>query len=375
MGNNLIFRPYDIRMAIATLEGGGNERDCLRLANQWAEEGKRVEILLVRKRGVYLERLDKRISVFSAEKSRSLYAIPVLVRHLMASPEVPVLIFGFELGAGLGAAKTARWLRSPLIYREGSLPRSAVPARRRWAYGMFIAKADGLVAQTRYALKELQELGVAPRYRKVIWNPSELSGTDSATSRASVAPLFPLRLVTVGRLSHEKGLMRLLEGFASYRKLHPGATLVLAGEGPQRAELQAEVERLDLAMYVRFLGFVSDVGDLYRNADVLVLPSFFEGLPNVLLEALDHGCPTMAAGGEGVREVLDELGLAECWWEGADFARDFPSMIERVGNLPRKKWWQARQLLESKTRAAVVASAYFELCRGAASIELEVSAT
>lgn len=348
-------------MVIASLAGGGSERVCVSLANRWAEEGRRVEILLVQRKGRFLDDLDARVGVVSAERARTRDALLWMRRQLNRRPEVPALLFGFDLGVGLGALRRLGLVKAPLVYREGSCPRRNIRAGSRWKYRAFVAGVDGVVAQSRYALGALQEFGVRRPRSAVIWNPLPV-GQGEGLPKPAGGPAGGLRLVTVGRLSPEKGLLGLVEALPLVRREWPGTTLTIAGEGPQRADLQARVEALRLGGVVRLPGHVPDPARLCAESDLFVLPSDYEGQPNALFEALQAGCPVLAAGGPGVGEVLSELGLGDCRLEAGDLAAQLPAAIRRVLALPPAHWERARTQLARGADAGTVARAYREFC-------------
>jgi glycosyltransferase involved in cell wall biosynthesis len=120
-------------------------------------------------------------------------------------------------------------------------------------------------------------------------------------------PGTPLQLVSVGRLAPEKGLREVLEGLALARGRGIDATLVVAGSGPQEAELKALSARLGLAESVRFVGPVFDGSkvELLRAADVLMLPSHFEGLPYALLEGMAAGLPVVTTRVGAIPDVVE----------------------------------------------------------------------
>ncbi|MGH7607186.1 MAG: glycosyltransferase family 4 protein [Gemmatimonadales bacterium] len=122
---------------------------------------------------------------------------------------------------------------------------------------------------------------------------------------AALAGSLPRPLVgVVGRLSPEKGVDLFLDACAILvRNGRPFSGLV-AGEGPERPRLEAQCRRLGLEACVRFLGHVDDVAGLYRNLDLLVLPSRSEGLPNALLEALQADVPIVATAVGSVPDVV-----------------------------------------------------------------------
>jgi glycosyltransferase involved in cell wall biosynthesis len=100
------------------------------------------------------------------------------------------------------------------------------------------------------------------------------------------------RFLAVGRLAPQKNFTLLVDAFA--RMATPDDQLVIAGEGPCRAALERRVSRLGLTAKVLLPGHVSDVAQLYRSSDALVLSSAYEGVPGVVLEALAAGLPIAA---------------------------------------------------------------------------------
>src|SRR4029453_13338966 len=89
---------------------------------------------------------------------------------------------------------------------------------------------------------------------------------------------------------------------------HPDIELSLAGDGPDRAVLEAEARRRGVADCVRFLGYQSSdqVRALLQDTDVFVLPSFAEGVPVVLMEAMASGVPVLTARVAGVSELVED---------------------------------------------------------------------
>ena len=115
----------------------------------------------------------------------------------------------------------------------------------------------------------------------------------------------------VGRLDPQKGLEWLLH--EADRWLAPLADydLLLVGDGPLRVRLEDIVRARGLAGRVHFTGWRSDVPGILAASDVLLLPSRWEGMPNVVLEAMASGRPVLAADVEGVRELLGDDAAAQ----------------------------------------------------------------
>ncbi len=112
-------------------------------------------------------------------------------------------------------------------------------------------------------------------------------------------------VVSVGRLSKEKGYADLIAAMAEVRQnFGPRTALVIVGEGPERTHLESIRNRLGLTGSVHLAGYQPDVSAYYELADVFALTSYSEGSPNVLLEAMDAGVPIVATAVGGVVEMI-----------------------------------------------------------------------
>ncbi len=118
----------------------------------------------------------------------------------------------------------------------------------------------------------------------------------------------PLQVLCVGRLVPDKGQVLLLEAVARLREQGVPIDLTLVGDGPDRAALARAVGRLEIGGSVVFAGSLgeADVSALYRSTDVFCLPSFAEGVPVVLMEAMAHGLPVVATRVAGVSELVED---------------------------------------------------------------------
>ncbi len=108
------------------------------------------------------------------------------------------------------------------------------------------------------------------------------------------------------RLTEQKGITYLLQAMPQVIKCFPDITLVVAGDGTLKKELQAEAFHLGIDKSVLFLGSRLDVPELLKLFDLYVLPSLWEGLPMVLLEAMAAGCPIIATDVGGVSTVIED---------------------------------------------------------------------
>jgi glycosyltransferase involved in cell wall biosynthesis len=108
----------------------------------------------------------------------------------------------------------------------------------------------------------------------------------------------------IGRLDRQKGLAWLIEQTPTWFAAHPQHDLLLVGDGAERAELTQLISRVAPPGRVHLVGWQSNVPGILRASDLMVLPSRWEGMPNVVLEAMAAGRSVLAADVEGVRELL-----------------------------------------------------------------------
>ncbi|HWA14940.1 MAG TPA: glycosyltransferase family 4 protein, partial [Gemmatimonadales bacterium] len=117
----------------------------------------------------------------------------------------------------------------------------------------------------------------------------------------------PFRMLSVGQLAAAKGLPVLLDALARLVRKGRDARLSLVGDGPLRVALEAQAEALGVASRVDFEGFRnnSELRSYYAQADALVMASFAEGLPVVLMEAMAAGLPCIASRITGIPELIE----------------------------------------------------------------------
>ncbi|MGD9723430.1 MAG: glycosyltransferase [Pirellulales bacterium] len=115
----------------------------------------------------------------------------------------------------------------------------------------------------------------------------------------------------IGRLDEQKGVHWLLGLMPQIFTALPDYDLVIAGVGPQRKALERRAATLGIQSRVHFAGYRQDVPEILAASELLVLPSFWEGMPNVVLEAMAAGKPVVATDVEGVREVLGSKGAEQ----------------------------------------------------------------
>ena len=167
---------------------------------------------------------------------------------------------------------------------------------------------DRVVGNSHAVVDFYQQLGVLKDQLAMIYSGTEDQeppSVDPRTIRTALgfdaeAPL----ILFVGRLADQKRVDDLLKALDLLQHVQPDARTVIAGDGPLRDHLEQITHAFHLDSQVRFLGHRNDIPRLMAAADLVVLPSSYEGLPNVILEAMQSRKPVVATTAPGTTEVV-----------------------------------------------------------------------
>jgi glycosyltransferase involved in cell wall biosynthesis len=219
----------------------------------------------------------------------------------------PAILQTFLFHANVLGRFVGRHARTPVVV-------SGIRVAERRTKGHVLADrlthrlSDAQVCVSRaVAAFQIQEAGISRSRTVVIPNGIELPSHDLAPADWSDLglPLAPVKLAFVGRLEPQKGLADLFDAMSRLPKETKPSVAVI-GSGPDREWLEDEARRLGLAEHVRFLGWRPNPMEWMAAADALVVPSRWEGMPNVVLEAMAVGKPVVAADVEGIAELVED---------------------------------------------------------------------
>jgi glycosyltransferase involved in cell wall biosynthesis len=291
-----------IALAISSLGGGGAERVMVALANAWAERGHEVTLVTlsssdrdryvldpaVRRVALGLAGLSTNALAGVAHNATRLFALRRAITTFQ-----PDVVISFIAKNNVLVLASLLGTRVPVIVSERTFP-VAYGVRGAWRvmYRLLYPRAAAVVVQTQRCAGALGTLArkVAVIPNPVLPNPAEDSaGTQGSGRPRSVRSDGRRTLLAVGRLAHEKGFDLLIRAFARIAGTHADWDLVIMGEGKLRAGLVQMIDATGLASRISLPGFDPHVREAMRRADLFVLSSRFEGIPNVLLEAMSEG--------------------------------------------------------------------------------------
>lgn len=307
-----------IAMFMESLRGGGAERVMLNLAQKFSQWGHQVDLVVASGKGPYRSQVPDSVRLVDLGTTRTVRAILPLASYLgRQSPNVLLSKMGHCNIASVLARKLAR-VSTRLVISEVSLmgisTKTAATFRSRFVPYLarrLYPQADAIIAVSRGVANDLvRVLGLASERIDVIYDPIVTPELLERADRELEHPWFakgsPSVILGVGRLDPEKDFPTLVRGFSIVRK-NRNVRLMILGEGPERVELESLVQQLGMDDVAALPGFVENPLPYIANASVLVLTSLFEGLSNVIVEALACGTPVVATDcPTGPREILRE---------------------------------------------------------------------
>ena len=319
-----------IAMFLNSLAGGGAERVVLDLAGAFLGEGHDVRVVVAQRRGELVDQVpegcdvvelgaDGTLSTLRAlvrlpfstqsvvlpamirQRYKKVRALPRLVRHLeTARPDVLLASTHMPNVVACWAARLAR-VRPAVVLKQdvsvtapGALPDDPLQRRLPRLIREWYPRADAVVAVSSGLAAELSgEFGVPRERVRVLYNPVDVERVAELARQPVDDPWFapgaPPVVVAVGRLHRQKDYPTLLRALGEARR-ERDVRLAILGEGGERESLQALAADLGLSEGFRLLGFQANPFAFMARSALFVLSSAWEGLSNVLIEALACGC-------------------------------------------------------------------------------------
>jgi glycosyltransferase involved in cell wall biosynthesis len=301
---------HRLTLVIGSLSCGGAERVMSVLANSWASMDKEVTLITMSSTDLdwyILNPAIRRIGLNLRQSSptilnallNNIRRIHTLRREIKSSSPDMVLSFGDSCNVLTVLACIASGI--PVVISERADWAAAKISKPVWAWlrNAVYRLADLVVVPSRTVAESVRGF-VSDKRLWIIPNPIAIA-LPERKARDSQEKI----IVSVGRLSPEKGFDLLVRAFAACASLNPGWSLIIYGEGEQRATLERLIEDLQLKDRVSLPGQVREPVNYIWTADLFVLSSYTECFPNALCEAMAVGLPVIATDcPSGPREII-----------------------------------------------------------------------
>ena len=325
-----------IALLLPDLDAGGAQQVMRTLAGGFVQRGHRVDLLVLRPGGVLQDSIPPGVGLVdlgargSPVRGIALFVVGSYRLRRWLRIEQPAVLLSTVNGANLLASLTVAGSRLPvrLVLREANALASVLSPMRRWAMASLYRKAHAIIALSCHMADELAlRLGVSCERIHYIPNPVDAQRIGALARRPLSVPCLEdpavSVILTAGRLVWEKDHETLLRAFALLGN-ERNTCLIILGDGPLRAPIQALARSLGIEARVLLAGYDRNPWRWMARADLFVLSSRCEGSPNALLEAIAIGIPAVTTAfdtsvielartfGIQVAPVADPEGLADC---------------------------------------------------------------
>lgn len=287
-----------IAFLIGSMGKGGAERVISVIANDFANKGWKVDILLLLDDNCAynLHKNINLIPICDTQKSR-IKQLPYWLKRIRtyAREKSPHTIVSFVARINIITLLACIGMKKNIIVSERNDP--SADGRSSFvkvATYLLYPLSNCIVFQTKRAKH------CFPSYiRKnsmIIPNPINVNVKHQSD--------IENKIVSVGRLIEQKNHSMLIDAFQSIHQMYPDFKLCIYGEGKLRERLQRQIEEYDLKEFVDLPGNITNIHEEIANAKMFVLPSNYEGLSNALLEAMSIGLPCISTNCAGSDEVI-----------------------------------------------------------------------
>ncbi len=281
---------------------GGGEKWCLHAARGLQERGHHV-VVAGRRGSEFLRHAVMRgLSVKPLYLMSDFYLWNVFsIGRYLHKEKIDVAIANLNRDVRVVGSAARRSAGTVVLARHG------VPLKNKSRYRRMLQnRARGIITNT---------LSIKQLYRSYNWFDDEFVKViyNGVENKSSVLPYdysaeYPGKTVvfSAGRLAEQKGFTYLLKAASIVRKIRDDVVFVIAGKGKLESTLKAETEQLSVEDSVHFIGFTEQIDPYVKGADIFILPSLFEGMPNAVMEAMALGKPVIATDVNGARELIED---------------------------------------------------------------------
>lgn len=306
--------PKHIAFVIGSMRTGGAERATLNLANQIAERGFRVDLVLLHRSGEFLSQVSDKVNVIHLNRRKASQGVKVFTRYLeMMKPDLLFVVQNHIQLMALLAIRRASWKGKLILNEQSTFSKNLRGLKgfvQKVISRILFSRVDAFTAVSQGVKEDLErEIPSTKNRIHVIPNPIVTSHLLSVKDSIVHHPFFENGnqvIISAGRFAKSKNFELLIRAFSKI-KSSDKIKLIILGDGERAHSLKHLITDLKLNDAVSLPGFVADPAVYFSKSDLFVLSSDYEGLPGVILEALACGCKVVSTDCEsGPREILTD---------------------------------------------------------------------
>lgn len=298
-----------IHIFIAHMGIGGAERVCVNLANEFVEKGNEVHIVVLNlENDVNTHLLDKKVQVHSLGVSRLRYSPIAMLRYVKKYRPPFLFVFGNEMAVILNKLRKVHLINTPLIVRVLNNVNISLSKEDNVSpiVENYLQKAQKQLKDMEHVIAQCDAMKEMLLEKKLV-RENQISRVYNPVSGPLIQKTMDIKvpfarrdngrtrqIIFIGRLDPQKNLPHLVEAFSRVNKEMPNTCLRLIGNGNLTESIKDLVESKGLSGCVSFDGVCKNMESIYSQADMIVLSSEYEGMPNCLIEAIGCGIPIVS---------------------------------------------------------------------------------
>ncbi len=323
----------DIVIFIPSIEGGGVEKNLFYITKFLKKKFKKIFLITA-------DKLDKNLfgnhiklitpkTKFYNDKSRLIKSLICSILLFINFKNKNILIFSFQ--SNLFSTLVAKIINSKLIIRLNTSPEKYSHSfYKKFLFRLLYGFADEIIVNSHEFKKNIK------RYFNlksiVILNPIKIKSIKKKVN--FFKNFHGLKIITIGRLSNQKDHITLLKALNLLRNTYKvNFKLYLIGRGYNRGILQDYISNNNLQKNIKLAGYIKNASDFIKSADLFILSSKYEGLPNTLIEAQAAGLPIISSNcPSGPKEILMNGKLGDLYNSG-----NHKSLCKKINNYYKNK--------------------------------------
>jgi len=303
---------------IPTLTQGGAERVIVTLIKYLDRSKFKITIMVVNmNEEVYKSEIPNDVKIIDLNCQRVLTAIPKIIINLWRyKPNIVMSTLGhlniaIAMSRFLMPSNIKYFARETIVVTE-KIKRGKYPNIWTFLHRFYYPSFEKLICQSKDMLRDLKGILGTDKNLVLINNPVDykiiqrLLEQNNPIVKKYYEDKSCVYFAAAGRLTKQKGFEMLIEAIASLK--NPKIRLVILGHGPLEKKIIAEIERYKLQEQVLLAGYQKNPYTWIAKADAFILSSYYEGFPNIVLEALSCGTPVISTPAPGgIKEILESI--------------------------------------------------------------------